>query len=99
VLDQLISGTLWFVTTRAVTDCRDPKELASACHQDYASIVARDEENSLDRTKTVIFLSSETLIVWLWPLRQDMMRAYGLEGIVENSRWSTRLQPSERPSL
>lgn len=32
-------------------------------HQDYASIVAKDEENFLDRTKTVMFLSSESQIV------------------------------------
>ena len=32
-------------------------------HQDYASVVAKDEENFLDRTKTVIFLSSESRIV------------------------------------
>jgi uncharacterized protein (TIGR02118 family) len=40
-----------------------PSALAMFAHQDYASIVAKDEENFLDRTKTVIFLSSETLIV------------------------------------
>ena len=34
-----------------------------SAHQDYASIVAKDEENFLDRTKTVIFLSSESRIV------------------------------------
>ena len=28
-------------------------------HQDYASIVARDEENFLDRAKTVLLLSSK----------------------------------------
>ena len=32
-------------------------------HQDYPSIVAKDEEHFLDRTKTVIFLSSESRIV------------------------------------
>ena len=32
-------------------------------HQDYASIVAKDEENFLDRTKTVMFLSSESPII------------------------------------
>jgi uncharacterized protein (TIGR02118 family) len=32
-------------------------------HQDYASIVAKDEENFLDRTKTELFLSSELRIV------------------------------------
>ena len=32
-------------------------------HQDYSSIVAKDEENFLDRTKTVMFLSSESRIV------------------------------------
>jgi uncharacterized protein (TIGR02118 family) len=32
-------------------------------HQDYASIAAKDEEKFLDRTKTVLFLSSETRIV------------------------------------
>jgi uncharacterized protein (TIGR02118 family) len=32
-------------------------------HQDFASIVAKDEENFLDRTKTVLFLSSEARIV------------------------------------
>ena len=32
-------------------------------HQDYDSIVATDEENFLDRTKTVMFLSSESRIV------------------------------------
>ena len=32
-------------------------------HQDYASVVAKDEENFLDRTKTVMFLSSESRIV------------------------------------
>jgi hypothetical protein len=32
-------------------------------HQDYASIVEKDEENFLDRTKTVMFLSSESRIV------------------------------------
>jgi len=26
VLDQLISGTIWFAPTREVTDCRDPKD-------------------------------------------------------------------------
>jgi len=31
-------------------------------HQDYDSIVAKDEENFLDRTKTVLFLSSESRI-------------------------------------
>jgi uncharacterized protein (TIGR02118 family) len=40
-----------------------PSALAMFAHQDYASIVVKDEENFLDRTKTVIFLSSETLIV------------------------------------
>ena len=29
-------------------------------HQDYASIVAKDEGNFLDRTKTVMFVSSES---------------------------------------
>jgi len=33
-----------------------PSSLAMFAHQDYASIVAKDEENFLDRTKTVIFL-------------------------------------------
>jgi uncharacterized protein (TIGR02118 family) len=32
-------------------------------HQEYGSIVAKDEENFIDRTKTVMFLSSESLIV------------------------------------
>jgi len=32
-------------------------------HQDYASIVAKDEENFLDRTKTVMFLSPKSQIV------------------------------------
>jgi uncharacterized protein (TIGR02118 family) len=32
-------------------------------HQDYASIVVKYEENFLDRTKTVMFLSSESRIV------------------------------------
>lgn len=32
-------------------------------HQDYASIVAKDEEKFLDRTKTVVLLSSELRIV------------------------------------
>ena len=37
--------------------------MATFSHQDYATIVARDEENFLDRTKTVMFLSSELQIV------------------------------------
>ena len=37
--------------------------MATFTHKDYASIVAKDEENFLDRTKTVIFLSSESRIV------------------------------------
>ena len=37
--------------------------MATFTHQDYASIVAKDEENFLDRTKTVMFLSSESRIV------------------------------------
>ena len=37
--------------------------LTTFAHQDFASIVAKDEENFLDRTKTVIFLSSESRIV------------------------------------
>jgi uncharacterized protein (TIGR02118 family) len=32
-------------------------------HPDYSSIVAKDEENFLDRTKTALFLSSESQIV------------------------------------
>jgi uncharacterized protein (TIGR02118 family) len=32
-------------------------------HQDYASIVEKDEENFLDRSKTVMFVSSESRIV------------------------------------
>jgi uncharacterized protein (TIGR02118 family) len=32
-------------------------------HQDYAAIVAKDEENFLDRSKTVMFVSSESRIV------------------------------------
>jgi hypothetical protein len=32
-------------------------------HQDYASIVVKDEENFLDRTKTVMFVSSESRMV------------------------------------
>jgi len=32
-------------------------------HQDYASIVAKDEGNFVDRTKTVMFVSSELRIV------------------------------------
>jgi uncharacterized protein (TIGR02118 family) len=40
-----------------------PSALAMFAHQDYVSIIAKDEENFLDRAKTVIFLSSETLIV------------------------------------
>jgi hypothetical protein len=32
-------------------------------HQDYASIVAKDEESFLDRTKTVMLVSSEARIV------------------------------------
>jgi len=32
-------------------------------HQDYASIVAKDEGNFLDRAKTVMFISSESRIV------------------------------------
>lgn len=37
--------------------------LTTFAHPDYASIAAKDEENFLDRTKTLIFLSSETRIV------------------------------------
>ena len=37
--------------------------MTTLSHQDYASIVAKDEENFLDRTKTVMFLSSESRIV------------------------------------
>ena len=37
--------------------------LTTFAHQDYASIVAKDEENFLDRTKTVIFLSSESRMI------------------------------------
>ena len=40
-----------------------PSLVTMSSHQDYASIIAKDEENFLDRTKTVIFLSSETRIV------------------------------------
>jgi hypothetical protein len=40
-----------------------PSAMTTFAHQDCASIVAKDEENFLDRTKTVIFLSSKTLIV------------------------------------
>jgi uncharacterized protein (TIGR02118 family) len=40
-----------------------PSAMATFSHQDYASIVAKDEENFLDRTKTVICLSSELRIV------------------------------------
>jgi len=40
-----------------------PSALTTLAHQDYASVVAKDEQNFLDRTKTVVFLSSETLIV------------------------------------
>jgi uncharacterized protein (TIGR02118 family) len=32
-------------------------------HQDYASIVLKDEENFLDRTKTVMFVSCESRMV------------------------------------
>jgi uncharacterized protein (TIGR02118 family) len=32
-------------------------------HHDYASIVAKDEENFLDRSETVMFVSSESRIV------------------------------------
>jgi len=32
-------------------------------HQDYACIVVKDEENFLDRTKTALFVSSETPIM------------------------------------
>lgn len=47
VLDQLISGTLWFVTTRAVTDCRDPKDnkyLELAVAAQAGLIVSSDED-------------------------------------------------------
>jgi uncharacterized protein (TIGR02118 family) len=37
--------------------------LTTFAHKDYASIVAEDEENFLDRTKTAIFLSSETQMI------------------------------------
>ena len=37
--------------------------LTTFAHQDYASIVAKDEDNFLDRTKTVVFLSAESRIV------------------------------------
>jgi hypothetical protein len=37
--------------------------MAISGHQDYASIVTKDEENFLDRTKTVMFVSSESRIV------------------------------------
>ena len=40
-----------------------PSAMSVFTHQDYTSIVAKDEENFLDRTKTMIFLSSETQIV------------------------------------
>jgi uncharacterized protein (TIGR02118 family) len=40
-----------------------PSALTTFAHQDYASILAKDEENFLDRTKTLIFLSSETMVV------------------------------------
>jgi uncharacterized protein (TIGR02118 family) len=32
-------------------------------HQDYTTIIVKDEENFLDRTKTTLFISSETKIV------------------------------------
>jgi uncharacterized protein (TIGR02118 family) len=32
-------------------------------HHDYASIVAKDEENFLDRSKTVMFVSAESRMV------------------------------------
>ncbi|WP_426419715.1 EthD domain-containing protein [Bradyrhizobium genosp. A] len=37
--------------------------ITAFAHQDYASVVVRDEENFLDRTKTVMFLSSEERMV------------------------------------
>ena len=46
---------LWFDDLSSV--------MAISGHQDYASIVAKDEGNFLDRTKTVMFVSSEARIV------------------------------------
>ena len=40
-----------------------PSAMATFGHQDYGTILAKDEENFLDRTKTVMFLSSESRIV------------------------------------
>ena len=40
-----------------------PSAMATFTQQDYASIVAKDDENFLDRTKTMMFLSSESRIV------------------------------------
>ena len=37
--------------------------MTTLSHPDYDSIVAKDEENFLDRTKTTLFLSSESRIV------------------------------------
>jgi len=46
---------LWFDDLSAV--------MTISGHQDYDSIVAKDEGNFLDRTKTVMFVSSESRIV------------------------------------
>ena len=46
---------LWFDDLSSV--------MTTFAHQDYASVVAKDEENFLDRTKTTIFLSSESRII------------------------------------
>ena len=47
LLDQLVSGTMWFEPTIVVTDCRDPKDnkyLELALAAQAATIVSSDQD-------------------------------------------------------